>query len=144
MQRGGPSDCEQVYACSPCRTAQRRERPSPMPQPDLEELLKKLRASARKLIDAGKLPATTKPYQTIGDCVTRHEHCRLCDKLMESTEFMPGEARYMISPEARGPSFGPLHFLCHAAWQIEAAEAEQQASLSGPERPGRLATPSGD
>jgi hypothetical protein len=101
-----------------------------MAQPDLEELLKKLRARARKLIDAGKLPATTKPYQTVGDCVIGPEHCRLCDTLIEPTEFVPGEARYMISPGAQGPTFGPLHFLCHAAWQIEAAEAEQKAPPS--------------
>jgi hypothetical protein len=96
-----------------------------MLQPDLEELLKKLRECARKLIDAGKLPATTKPYQTTGDCAISGEHCRLCDTLIEPTEFVPGDARYMISPKAQGPTFGPLHFLCHAAWQIEAAEAER-------------------
>jgi hypothetical protein len=87
-----------------------------MAQSKFEEL----RDMARELIREGRLPATTNPRHVTGENVMQPEICHLCEKVIEV-----GETRYVIRSEGKVmglQQYGGLHFLCHAAWQIEAAE----------------------
>jgi acetamidase/formamidase len=96
------------------------------PSPDFADL----RVRARELIAAGKLPATTDPFAVEGTGVGNATRCGLCELTIEKrkigfTVTAPGAG----SERQRYPA---MHFLCHAAWQLEAAEAEAAAPPTAP------------
>jgi hypothetical protein len=89
----------------------------------------RLRALAKRLISQQLLPATTNPDSVVARHVVKKAGpCALCGKPIEA-----GQSRYEIShasPVAIGSKMYSLHFLCHAAWQIESAGAEQKGPPS--------------
>jgi hypothetical protein len=94
------------------------------PPPDIPAL----RDRTRVLIKAGKLPATTKPSTIEGSNTVQPVRCHMCDNIIEAGQIK-------ITVRAPGlafgdTSYGPLHFACHAAWQLEAIEAERALSAS--------------
>jgi hypothetical protein len=87
-------------------------------------------------IAAGRLPRTTKPEEVVAAIVVKGERCSLCDDVIKA-----GDCRYVIRTRtiAASPSQFALHFLCHAAWQLEAVEAERGAARDT-KSPGQLTT----
>lgn len=79
-----------------------------------------LRDRARSMIDNKGLPGTANPEGVLGARTShRINECQLCGESIEAGDFQytvsaPGQLR------DRQP-YPALHFLCHAAWQLEAA-----------------------
>lgn len=85
--------------------------------------LDRLRELARQFIAAGSLPATTRPASVEGRQFSRGIRCELCGSFIWEDEF-----QYVVNisePAWAAQSFG-FHFLCHAAWQLEASAAERK------------------
>jgi hypothetical protein len=76
-----------------------------------------LRIKAREKIDAGALPKGD-PTRVNGDRVAHDTPCNLCGQVIKKSEFS-----YLIKAPGRAMSDSQyiLHFLCHAAWQVEVA-----------------------
>jgi hypothetical protein len=90
----------------------------------IEREFGKLRALAKELIAKGQLPATMKPSLAEGSGGTGLS-CELCRHHIMRDHF-----QYTIHVRQEGRrELKHLHFLCHAAWQIEAAEAEVSAGV---------------
>ena len=88
--------------------------------------LHKLRERASVLIREGRLPAITTTGRVEATHVPHSTECSLCNELIKAGEFQYVVHGVMTSPT---PQEYGLHFLCHAAWQFEAAEAEQESRL---------------
>lgn len=85
-----------------------------MATPDLEA---ELRRRARELIDRGALP--DEPVAFVWGAYG-HNRCSLCEQTIEDTEI-----EYGLETRIHGAFRNfHLHFLCHAAWQLECARAQ--------------------
>jgi hypothetical protein len=91
-----------------------------------------LRERARDLIQKARLPGTTRPDNVSGHTITRSTRCVLCDIFAE-----PGECFYEVHAQGKGMGsqiYG-FHFLCHAAWQLEAAGVKRAPAPNKPTPP---------
>ena len=98
-----------------------------------------LRIQARAKIDMGMLPATM-PSGVIGDYVVEDTRCRLCGQFIKMREF-----RYVVRAHSKvmGDQHYNLHFLCHAAWQLEVSvmmhdpplQNNTATTFAGPQQP---------
>jgi hypothetical protein len=81
-----------------------------------------LRTKARAMIGAGTLPSTSEPSSVLGSYVSSAKKCTLCGELIPTKGF-----QYEVRAPGPGTSnvHYHLHFLCHAAWQIEVDASEQ-------------------
>jgi len=82
-------------------------------------LQNELRARARELISAGRLPRQH-PIRIWGGNGSGDQTCSLCDRVI-SREEVEYELEYSVDSAVRMMRF---HFICHAAWQLECAREE--------------------
>jgi hypothetical protein len=78
--------------------------------------LKPLRDKARAKMTDGKLPNTLEAVGRIVADVNDHQSgvCGICDAAISKAEFS-----YLVYQSGMTPTKIPMHFLCHAAWQLE-------------------------
>jgi hypothetical protein len=91
----------------------------------LEPEFTALRKRAADLIKKGGLPAKAALVKSVvaSKVIANPIKCDLCAQLIKSEDL-----QYRITFEGKVMSAESrvVHFLCHAAWQLEAAQAEQK------------------
>jgi hypothetical protein len=102
------------------------------PTGSISEKFAQLRELAKAKLAKGDLPATTRPDGAEGQR-SGNDACVVCAESIAHDQFQ----YTVLVPHTlpTGNRFVLFHFLCHAAWQVEAAEAE---TASPPAKPPAL------
>jgi hypothetical protein len=99
------------------------------PTGSISEKFAHLRELAKAKLAKGDLPATTRPDGAEGQR-SGNDACLVCAEPIAHDQFQ----YTVLVPQTlpAGNRFVLFHFLCHAAWQVEAAEAETASPTAKP------------